>query len=179
MGVRSGLRGRLDADERAELEGLVAEFGPRLLAYTRHLTSPQDAEDVVAEVFCRAAQNFGALRRSARPDLYLLTAARNLCRDGLRRRRPQPLPPERIDQSASARDGPPAGLTRDETRRRLRAAVAELPAPLREVVVLRLTVGLRFEDIAGLLGLPLGTALSRMHTAIGCLRERLGRLYEH
>jgi RNA polymerase sigma-70 factor (ECF subfamily) len=169
----------LDADERAQLDGLVAEFGPRLLAYARHLTSPQDAEDVVAEVFCRAAQNLAALRRSARPDLYLLTAARNLCRDGLRRRRPQSLPPEWVDQTVGSGDDPVGGLTQREAQRRVRAAVAELPEPLREVVVLRLTAGLRFEDIAGLLGLPLGTALSRMHAAIGHLRERLGDMYEH
>ena len=52
--------------------------------------------------------------------------------------------------------------------------MAELPESLREIVVLRLASGLKFEEIAELLHIPLGTALSRMHAAIQRLREMLG-----
>ena len=61
-----------------------------------------------------------------------------------------------------------------EQSRFLRAAVAALPEKLREVVVLRLSTDLRFEEIADLLQIPLGTALSRMHAALQDLRKRLG-----
>lgn len=160
------------------MEGWVTQFGPRLLAYARQLTAPQDAEDIVAETFCRAAQNLAAMRSSGRPDLYLLTTARNLCRDRFRRRPAQTVSAERIDQSPHPGAGPAVCAARQEHQRALRDAVAALPEPLREVVVLRTTVGLKFEEIAGLLHVPLGTALSRMHTAIGRLRQKLDYVRE-
>ena len=75
--------------------------------------------------------------------------------------------------------GPAAAAEEDERRRALRAAVEALPEHLREIVVLRLSGELRFEDIAELLQIPLGTALSRMHAAVERLREMLGCLHGH
>ncbi len=175
MGVRSGVRGALTAGERDLLDRLVRELTPRLVAYIRRVYgSAPDAEDIVAETFCRAAGNMAALRTSTRRDLYLLTTVRNLCRDGFRRRRPTPTPDERLEQVPHGGDDAPDRAADEERRRALRAAVAELPESLREIVVLRLASGLKFEEIAELLHIPLGTALSRMHAAIQRLREMLG-----
>jgi RNA polymerase sigma-70 factor (ECF subfamily) len=178
MGARSRFRRGLTADERALLTALVTEMGPRLLAYVRRAYGGNDAEDVVAETFCRAAGNMAALRDSNRRDLYLLTVARNLCRDRFRRRRSGA-------ESGNGPGQPPADVGRpddrvlqDEQVRRLREGVAALPDSLREVVVLRLSTGLRFGQIAELLHVPLGTALSRMHAAVQHLRQTLGCVHE-
>jgi DNA-directed RNA polymerase specialized sigma24 family protein len=68
-------------------------------------------------------------------------------------------------------------VVREEEQRRLLAAVAELPQLQREVVVLRLSTELRFEDISELLRIPLGTALSRMDAAVRRLRKELGYVH--
>ena len=175
MGAPAGFRGSLNTDERALLARLVETLGPRLLAYSRQMArSEHDAEEVVAEAFCRAAANIAVLRTTERQDLYLLTVARNLCRDRFRRRRGQLLPADRVRELADACAAPQDSLARMEQSRFLRAAVAALPEKLREVVVLRLSTDLRFEEIADLLQIPLGTALSRMHAALQDLRKRLG-----
>lgn len=159
--------------DRELLDGLVREMGPRLAGYLRHSFGRRvDVDDVVAETFCRAAGNIESLRRAERKDLYLLRVARNLCLDGFRRKPLELVSDERLESARSAADA--AALIQDEERREaLLAAVAGLPDALREVVVLRMSAGLTFEEIAELLRMPLGTALSRMHVAVQRLREAL------
>ena len=53
-------------------------------------------------------------------------------------------------------------------------AIERLPEAQREIVVLRLTAELKFEEIAEMLAIPLGTALSRMNSALARLRKELG-----
>jgi RNA polymerase sigma-70 factor (ECF subfamily) len=175
-----GLKERrpLNADERAVLEALVHQVGPRLLAYARQVYGKRvDAEDLVAETFCRAADNVETLLGCERRDLYLLTITRNLCRDGFRRRRPELLADDQLPELAGGVDGPEATAAGRECRQALRRAVAALPETQREIVVLRLSGGLTFEEIAELLSIPLGTALSRMHAATRRLRNELGNTY--
>ena len=167
------VRGALNADDRALLEALLHEMGARLLAYVRRAFGRRlDAEEIVAETFARAADNVAALHECERRDLYLLTVARNLCRDAFRRR-PEPLSDSSLHDCPSPVQAPDASLAEHEDRRRLLAAVASLPEPQREVVVLRLSAELRFEEIAEVLQIPLGTALSRMNAALGRLRNEL------
>jgi RNA polymerase sigma-70 factor (ECF subfamily) len=176
MGVRSRLRGCLTADERGLLEGLFLQVGPRLVAYVRHAYGlTDDADDIVADTFCRAARNVRALRESRRHDLYLLTVARNLCRDRFRRARPRAMTKDSIDRRP-VEGTPPAEVA--DLADALKEAILGLPAGLREVVVLRLSTGLKFEEIANLLSIPLGTALSRMYAAIERLKTAMGCIHE-
>ncbi len=163
--------------EGAWLEELVRSIGPCLHAYAQRLC-PRAADDLVAETFCRAANGIDNLRCAERPDLYLFVMVRNLIRD--RGRRPdwngafvgsgkateQAWLPDRPEPAAAALES--------ETRRLVDQAVAELPRALLEIVVLRFSAGLKFEEIAELLEIPLGTALSRGHSALARLRESLG-----
>lgn len=165
----------LDAGERALLSALVRDVGPRLRAYVQSGRGAwAEADDLVAETFYRAAANIAALRACERQDLYLLTIARNLCRDRLRRPPPEPVASERLQTRPAAAPEPFEVLARDERERLLAAAVAALPEAQREIIVLRLSVGLKFEEIAELLGIPLGTALSRMHAAAQNLKTKVG-----
>ncbi len=164
----------LNADDRALLEALLRDIGPRLYGYVRKAFNNVDAEDVIADVFARAADNIDALRAAKRKDLYLLTAARNACRDRFRRKQPASISHERLADTEHPAAQPAGCASRSEEIERLREAVTQLPDTQREVVVLRMTAGLKFEDIARLIGIPLGTALSRMNAAIGRLRRELG-----
>jgi RNA polymerase sigma-70 factor (ECF subfamily) len=55
----------------------------------------------------------------------------------------------------------------------VREAVMGLPVPLRTVIVLREYEGFAYRDIAQVLGIPIGTVMSRLHTARSRLRRRL------
>jgi RNA polymerase sigma factor (sigma-70 family) len=171
--------------QAALLERLLRESGPRLLAYIRRAYGRRlDAEELVAETFSRAAANAEAVEKCQRPEFYLLTIARNLCKDEFRRRRIEPLPEESGAAKAIA-GGSIEIRPRHEARQldpervlAVQEAVDALPGPLREIVALRISAQMKFEDIAELLDIPLGTALSRMHTAIDLLKRRLGVSHE-
>ncbi|WP_281040804.1 sigma factor-like helix-turn-helix DNA-binding protein, partial [Mesorhizobium sp. M7A.F.Ca.US.014.04.1.1] len=57
----------------------------------------------------------------------------------------------------------------------LEAAIAALPQPFRETLVLRDINGLAYRDIAAMLGVPMGTVMSRLARARGLLISGLGR----
>ena len=165
---------RLDDDERAMLEALLREAGPRVAAYVRRgYGRVVDVEEVVAETFTRAAARIESRRICDRRDLYLIKIARNLCLDGFRRHKPESGSGEFINSRPSALPQPCSQAERAEREQMLRDAVARLPESQREIVVLRTSAGLKFDEIAELLDIPIGTALSRMHAALRCLRERL------
>ena len=164
----------LNADQRDLLECLLSEIGPRLLGYVRKVFGRGiDAEEIVAETFSRAADNIESIAAIERKDLYLLTIARNLCRDTFRRKRPEVVANELLQERPDPILKPDGEIIVQEDRQRLRQAVAKLPEAQREIVVLRMSSGLKFEEIAKLLEIPLGTALSRMNAAMKSLRKEL------
>ena len=71
---------------------------------------------------------------------------------------------------------PDQELTRKELGTRLKAAIQKLPFEQRTALVLREIEGLRYEEIAFSLGLPVGTVKSRLTRARQALREELGDL---
>jgi RNA polymerase sigma-70 factor (ECF subfamily) len=160
----------LSEEERSVLDAQVRTMAGRLAAYAQRMgVGRQDAEDLVAEVFARAADDVRRLYRAPQPEFYLLRIARNLCRDRLRRRFPATRPTEWLDSGATSSE--PGAV---ESCEAVRTAVRELPEAQREVIVLRYSVGLKFAEIAALLEIPLGTALSRANAAMQTLRDALG-----
>ncbi|MFO0839249.1 MAG: sigma-70 family RNA polymerase sigma factor [Phycisphaerae bacterium] len=158
--------------QRRQLTELVVQMTPRISAYVRRTFGPRvDCEEVVAETFCRAAQNFRAMQARPRADFFLLTIARNLCLDALRRKRASNV--EFGDRAAVNPDSGDA-LSRSEEGGLVSRALEHLPEAQREVLVLRFSAGLTFEEIAKLLDIPLGTALSRSHAAMERVRAELG-----
>jgi len=132
--------------------------------------SDTDAEDIVQEACVRAFRSFDGFRGdSARP--WLLAIVRNSCYDWLRRSRKgdgDEAYDEEIHGGIDATPmvtelaGPEALFERAETRQRIDTAIARLPAPFREVVVLRDIDDLSYKEIADVAGVPIGTVMSRL-----------------
>jgi len=61
----------------------------------------------------------------------------------------------------------------DERRAAVRSALARLPAEFRIPLVLKEIDGMKYHEIAAVIGCPVGTVRSRIHRARGELRERL------
>jgi RNA polymerase sigma-70 factor (ECF subfamily) len=153
---------------------LSERWRPRLVNYFRSLGADlHGAEDCAQETLLRVH----GYRRSYRPDTryeaFLFTLARHAFLDARRRaiRRPAKVGlPEELLAEPLGREhaGPPDGSLLD-----LSAAVAALPERLRGVVELGAVRGLPYEQVAALLGIPVGTVKSRMHLAVRRLREVL------
>lgn len=142
------------------------------------------AEDVAQEAFLRAwrhADLFDPRKGSAAS--WLLTLARNAAVDAARahgRRPALSMDPEalaRLDRVA-VEPGPAEAALASDDARRLRAAVAELPAPQRRALVLASWHGATAAQVAEVEGIPVGTAKTRIRAGMLRLRAALATVGE-
>jgi RNA polymerase sigma-70 factor (ECF subfamily) len=155
------------------------------LALARWLTgNAVDAEDVVQDACIKAYAGIsGYAGGNARA--WLLTIVRNACYTWMARNRPRGIIAvgdlNDLDDMSAARgvDVPSAGnqetdlIARADTAT-LEAAIAALPEPFRETLVLRDINGLSYREIADMLDVPIGTVMSRLARARGQLAAEFG-----
>ncbi|MFO0851625.1 MAG: sigma-70 family RNA polymerase sigma factor [Gemmataceae bacterium] len=143
----------------------------RLLA--RLTGCPDAARDLTQEVFLRVYRSAGGYADDGRFKPWLFRIAVNLARDAARRAARRPESPLH-DTDPPAKPAPAGGPAEErELADAVAGALAELPLPLREVVVLRHYEGLSFEAMARLLDVPATTLKSRFAVAMTKLRESL------
>ncbi len=138
-----------------------------------------DAEDVVHDAFLRAFRAFGSFTEGNIRN-WLLTIVRNTAYTAMTRRNRgrnvvsiEEAMLERAEPESWAADEHSAedGLILQEDGRRVRDALAKLAPAFREIIVLREIEELAYDDIARVLGVPIGTVMSRLARARSQLRE--------
>jgi RNA polymerase sigma factor (sigma-70 family) len=157
---------------RRSFEEVVLPHLDAAFNYARWLTKNEaDAEDVVQDAYVRALRFFSSLRgEDARA--WLLTIVRNTWCGRFPRRAGSPMmtvADEEADNRPDASLDPEAQLIQQQTVKRVRRALETLPTDFREVLVLRELEGLSYKEIAAIVGIPLGTVMSRLARA----RERM------
>jgi RNA polymerase sigma-70 factor (ECF subfamily) len=156
--------------DRARFERQVLPHVDAAYNLARWLTrNDHDAEDVLQEAMLRAYRFFGGLRGEARP--WLLAIVRNACWSWLQANRPAELAADEAGEPDAP--GPESILARELDRRAVNAAIAGLPVPFREALVLRELEDLSYKDIARIAGIPIGTVMSRLARARRLLAEAL------
>jgi RNA polymerase sigma-70 factor (ECF subfamily) len=151
---------------------LVRRHAARLHAVARRLVGPSDAPDAVQECLMAAYQGLSRFRGDARFGTYLHAILVRQCRRTARRlARSLPWPDGEV---ASGAPEPAAHAEHREVQRQVARAIGQLPAPYREALVLRESAGLEYQDIARVLGVPIGTVRSRIARA----RDRLRVAFE-
>jgi RNA polymerase sigma-70 factor (ECF subfamily) len=151
----------------AELyHGCYRRLVAQVYAFTIDLA---EAQDVVQEAFARALARPRGLADVDNPEAWLRTVAINVVRRRWRRRQ--------LLDTILLRDRPVARLVEPAPgpeRADLRRALTELPTGYREVLVLHYFADLPVDEIAGLLGVPVGTVKSRLHRGRTALAAQLG-----
>jgi RNA polymerase sigma factor (sigma-70 family) len=158
--------------DEAAFEALVWRHGPLVLGVSRRvLGRTPDAEDAFQATFLVLARKAGSIRRGMAVGPWLYRVA---YRVALRARgraaqsgRTQPLPDDLVAPAS------PDDVERLDLRCVLDDEVQRLPAKYREPVILRYLEGLSTAEVAGVLGCPPGTVLSRLAWARQRLRTRL------
>lgn len=138
------------------------------------LRDPVEAEDVVHDAVLLGWRKVGSLRDPARFDAWFGRIVLNLCRDRLRARRRGRVREAQL--GAILQLGRRDELGSVAERDALAAAFPKLDPDLQLVVALRFYRDLPLDDIAELLGIPLGTVKSRLHTGLKRLRAELERI---
>ncbi len=162
------------------VEAFGIEHIDSLYRYALVLTrSKVDAEDLVQETYLRAMEAFHRLREDSNVKGWLFTILRNLWLNELRKHRSAPALVE-VDADIQLMEGL-VGNMRDahemlesaEDARRVRAAITQLPAEFREILILREFEELSYQEIAAVLSCPAGTVMSRLGRARAKLRTLL------
>jgi RNA polymerase sigma-70 factor (ECF subfamily) len=168
---------RARAGDRRALEYVARRISGSLYRFSRGFCrDPHDAEDVMQDVLVALLSSLRNFRGDASLSSWAYVIARNAC--ARRRRRARPASLERDDVAAmrSIRDPgaePDRATEREELRKALEDAIADLPASLRDVLVLRDVEGLDAARVAAELGLSEAAVKSRLHRARLRLRESL------
>jgi RNA polymerase sigma-70 factor (ECF subfamily) len=166
------------------LGALMERHKAAVYGYLLRLTGRRDAaDDVFQEVFLKLVRNPGVYGEREKFKAWLFTVARNAAMDYFRRegsRGEVPLEgdgdrPGPADYSASPEPGPEAAAVNRELGEKIERALGSLTEDQREVFYLRHYSGLSFREIAGMLGLPIGTVLARMSRAAAQLRKELSK----
>jgi RNA polymerase sigma-70 factor (ECF subfamily) len=151
---------------------LAGAAGVRLDAAARLiLRDPELARDAVQEALIRAWRDLRRLRDPDRFDAWLYRLTVNACLDLARHRRRRPIEVELtpIDSPAVADS---AAAYAD--RQLLDEALARLEPGSRAIVVMHYYLGMPLPEAAASLGIPLGTAKSRLHRALRTMRVVVG-----
>jgi RNA polymerase sigma factor (sigma-70 family) len=126
-----------------------------------------DAEDLAQEAYLRAWRAFAGFRGGDGRS-WLLTIVRNTCYTWLRENRRHGLAVEfNEDIHSEDVEVPDAErlLAESCSRETLEKALLELPAEFREAIVLRELEGLSYKEISEIVGVPVGTVMSRLARA--------------
>jgi RNA polymerase sigma-70 factor (ECF subfamily) len=157
-----------DEGRRARFEAVVLPHLDAAYNLARWLTRDDgNAEDVVQTACLRALRFFDGFQGGS-PRSWLLTIVRNTFYSSLARQREQDLGTpfdEELHSVEQAAGDPEAELLRHADAELLRQGLAALPAPFREVMVLREIEGLPYKEIAAIAGIPIGTVMSRLARA--------------
>ncbi|HMO36617.1 MAG TPA: sigma-70 family RNA polymerase sigma factor [Gemmatales bacterium] len=175
----------LQAVQRGSLDAfslLVHRYQDRLFnALTRFLDNQEDARDVLQEALLSAFSHARNFKGQSRFYTWIYRIAMNHAIDLLRRRKPrQTLSLHREDHparhTASKEAGPTENLERSEDCLLIRSALQELSSEHRLVIVMKELDDMRYEEIAEVLEVPVGTVRSRLHRARAELKSILEKV---
>ena len=176
----------VQAGDTDSLGVLVVRWQEPLYRFVyRMLPRPDDARDVCQETFLRVLKKANRFKKGSRFSTWMYQIALNLCRDQARRRKRWGLLmaesrafDEQIGPPADSHSpgvDPSASFDQREKQAAIAAALTEIPPEQREVLILKEYEGLKFCEIAEILGCPESTIKSRMYYGLNGLRTVLIR----
>jgi RNA polymerase sigma-70 factor (ECF subfamily) len=141
------------------------------LAY-RMLHDVEEARDVTQEAFFKAYRSLRTFKPGAKFSTWIFSIAYHACCDRLNRR--HRMSSEELPERADPSPGPEYQAIALDDARRLREAIDALPDKYRAAITLYHLQGKQYDEIAQVLGLPMGTVKTHLFRAKEQLRKLLG-----
>ncbi len=149
----------------------------------RMLGRDEEAKDATQETFLSAYRNLSKFRGEAKFSSWIYRIALNICNTKLRGRSKSTFS---IEEEREAHGFEIAieeydlsdDIQREQITLHVRRALQGLPPEMRQIIVMKEYEGLKFHEIAEILGIPLSTVKTRMYTGLTELRKRLAHLRE-
>jgi RNA polymerase sigma-70 factor (ECF subfamily) len=180
---------RFKGGDAAAFDEMVGRYWDRIYAMTHQLLrNPQDAEEVTQDAFIRAHRGLANFRGDSAFSTWLYQIATNLARNRYwywwRRKRDRSVSfeaPVSAENDLTLAEIIPAEVespddlaVTQELVDRVAVGMEKLKPDHREILILRNVKNLSYEEIAGILGLSVGTVKSRIARARVQLREKIG-----
>ena len=164
--------GKQDGDSDAVIRELYSHHAKALHGYVQKFCPDRaSADDIVQETFIRAWRHLPQLSADDRPVRpWLFRVARNLLIDANRAARARPMT---VQEQAAGEVGTDSGLEEILDRQLVSAALQHLSPAHQTVLVATFYRGGTLAAVARELGIPHGTARSRLHYALEALRQHL------
>lgn len=157
-------------DFEARSQRMVEECYDEVYAYCRrHARSREDAQDFAQEAFLRFARRYGAGDACERPLACLISIARNLCIDAVRRSPQEMVPLDDALQPAAPQASPETLAASDDGR--IAGALASLDDEAREALELRFGCDLQVNEVARVLGVSRFSAMRRIKRGLAAVKE--------
>ena len=166
------------AGSREAFAVLVERYAVRVIQITARFTgNAEQAEELAQSTWVAVWENRAQYRAGSDFIIWLVTVARNRCRNELRRRGVV----QRHVRSAPQIDAETTpevidAILVEERRHKVRAALDQLPAPMREALLLRYAEELRYDEISNVVGIDESTLRSRVHHGLKLLKRNLEKL---
>lgn len=156
-----------------EFKRLMAEHGGMLVRFAASFERNRHArEDLVQDIMLAVWQALPAFRGEASLKTYVIGVAHRRCASHVMRAVAQPQHEELDDEWADEQPGPETLAGLNQRQQRLLGALRQLPVGQRQLVLLALE-GMRYEEIAALLGISVNNVGVRLNRAKAALKERL------
>lgn len=181
---------RCRRNDQAAFDEVVGRYKNKVFNYiSRMVGDSEDAEDLTQEVFVRMFVSLETFRRQSSLSTWLFRIAGNLCIDHFRRMKKHRAIAYSLDEAIEGDESggrevadtafePQRLLEQGEMAAQTERALAQLPEKLRAVVLLHDIEGLPYDEIAQIIGCPLGTVKSRLFNARLQLRQRLSAYWK-
>jgi len=156
-----------------------ATFGPRLYNFLARMTGNKErAEDLYQETWIKLALHASRLDPDTDLGGWLYTVARNLARSERRseKARPATVADARPEHALDHRASPYDWASANQTEALVERALADLPGPMREVLLLVVIDGLELDQVAQIVDLKPEALRQRLSRARAKLAERLDEL---
>jgi RNA polymerase sigma-70 factor (ECF subfamily) len=162
--------------QSASFEEMAMPLFDQLYNFAHWLTqNREEAEDLVQETFMKALRGFSSFQPGTNFRAWLYRILRNTfltSRTGLQATMTSPIETEE-DLVVASGDTPETILLGRADQQMVQTAIAALPVPFREIVLLCEVEEMSYQEIAETLGIPIGTVMSRLSRARKALRELL------
>lgn len=173
---------------RKSREGDITAFEELIRSYEKRIFNialkmvgnREDASDIAQEVCIKIFKSIGKFKEDSSFSTWVYRITSNVCVDQLRKRKNNVIPlavsgeDGEYELPVADRDRLPDEIVESkETSALVRGCIQELPPEHKVIIVLRDIYGYRYEEIAKILNLSMGTVKSRLNRARGMLKDKI------
>ena len=179
MSLANRPRLTLSATDAAKLEWIWNDHAAGVLGMLKTFcASPEDAQDVLQELFLRVGKNPSVVESAKSPRAFLIVSARRIAIDAARKRASDQRREESPEAAEAVHPSPMAPKNDGDLALAISKAIAELPPEQRFVFEAKVLHGKTLSVIAAEQSITLNTAASRLRYSLDKIRSRLRPQYE-